>query len=154
MNQPNSSSANGNNHRPAVDVLDDNPQSSNALYDSSNPLLAPPKHVDETKQKSRKRKLIILCFVFVFMAGSAFALHRLLKINQVNVKPTLATMRRALKLKKTPKGRTITPVSRRLDLRDKRLVQIARQTMAQHPRRQLLVRKRIRPNRQRLGYAV
>ncbi|MDX6499580.1 MAG: hypothetical protein QOG23_2840 [Blastocatellia bacterium] len=85
MNQPNSSSANGNNHRPAVDVLDDNPHSSNAFYDPSNPLLAPPKQVDETKQKSRKRKLIILCFVFVLMAGSAFALYRLLKVNRVNV---------------------------------------------------------------------
>src|ERR1700682_600550 len=85
MYQPNSSSENGNNHRPAVDVLDDNPQSSNTFYDPSNPLLAPPKQVDETKQKSRKRKLIIVCFVFVLLAGSAFALHRLLKVNRVNV---------------------------------------------------------------------
>jgi len=85
MNQPNTSSENGNSHRPAVDVLDDNPQSSNTFYDPSNPLLAPPKQVDETKQKSRKRKLIILCFVFVLVAGSAFALHRLLKVNRVNV---------------------------------------------------------------------
>lgn len=85
MYQPNSSSENGNNHRPAVDVLDDNPQSSNTFYDPSNPLLAPPKQVDETKQKSRKRKLIILCFVFVLVAGSAFALHRLLRVNRVNV---------------------------------------------------------------------
>lgn len=85
MYQPNSSSENGNNHRPAVDVLDDNPQSSNSYYDPSNPLLAPPKQVDETKQKSKKRKLIILCFLFVLMAGSAFALHRLLKVNRVNV---------------------------------------------------------------------
>ena len=85
MNQPNSSSANGNNHRSAVDVLDGNPESSNTFYDPGNPLLAPPKQVDETKQKSRKRKLIILCFVFVLLAGSAFALHRLLRVNRVNV---------------------------------------------------------------------
>jgi hypothetical protein len=106
MNQPNSSSANGNRHRPAVDVLDDNPQSSNTFYDSSNPLLAPPKQVDETKQKSRKRKLIILCFVFVFMAGSAFALHRLLKINRVNVSVQADTRHDAqnVKTKEDSKG--------------------------------------------------
>jgi hypothetical protein len=86
MNQPNSSSANGNNHRPAVDVLDDNPQSGNTFYDPGNPLLAPPKQVDETKQKGRKRRLIVLCFVFVVLAGSAFALHRLLRVNRVNVR--------------------------------------------------------------------
>ena len=85
MNQPNTSSENGNSHRPAVDVLNENPHSNSRFYDPSNPLLAPPKQLDETKQKSRKRKLIILCFVFVLMAGSAFALHRLLKVNRVNV---------------------------------------------------------------------
>jgi hypothetical protein len=85
MNQSNTSSENGNSHRPAVDVLNENPHSNSAFYDPSNPLLAPPKQLDETKQKSRKRKLIILCFVFVLLAGSAFALHRLLKVNRVNV---------------------------------------------------------------------
>jgi hypothetical protein len=85
MNQPSTASENGHSHRPAVDVLTDNPHSNNGFYDPSNPLLAPPKQLDETKQKSRKRKLIILCFVFVLLAGSAFALHRLLKVNRVNV---------------------------------------------------------------------
>lgn len=85
MNQPNTSSENGNSRRSAVDVLNENPQSSSTFYNPSNPLLAPPKQLDETKQKSRKRKLIILCFVFVLLAGSGFALHRLLKVNRVNV---------------------------------------------------------------------
>ena len=85
MNQPNTSSENGNSHRPAVDVLNENPHSNSRFYDPSNPLLAPPKQLDETKQKSRKRKLIIVCFVSVLLAGSAFALHRLLKVNRVNV---------------------------------------------------------------------
>jgi hypothetical protein len=85
MNQPNTSSENGNSHRPAVDVLNENPQSNSTFYDPSNPLLAPPKQLDETKQKSRKQKLIILCFVFVLLAGSGFALHRLLKVKRVNV---------------------------------------------------------------------
>jgi hypothetical protein len=85
MNQPNTSSENGNSRRSAVDVLNENPQSSSTFYDPSNPLLAPPKQLDKTKQKSRKRKLIILCFVFVLLAGSGFALHRLLKVNRVNV---------------------------------------------------------------------
>src|SRR6266404_1713706 len=85
MNQTNTSSENGNSHRPAVDVLNENPHSNSSFHHPSNPLLAPPKQLDETKQKSRKRKLIILCFVFVLLAGSAFALHRLLKVNRVNV---------------------------------------------------------------------
>jgi hypothetical protein len=85
MNQPNTSSECVNSHRPAVDVLNENPHSNSPFYDPSNPLLAPPKQLDETKQKSRKRKLIISCFVFVLVAGSAFALHRLLKVNRVNV---------------------------------------------------------------------
>jgi len=85
MSQSNTSSENGNSHRPAVDVLNENPHSNSAFYDPSNPLLAPPKQLDETKPKSRKRKLIILCFVFVLLAGSAFALYRLLKVNRVNV---------------------------------------------------------------------
>src|SRR5437870_13839268 len=85
MNQPNTSSENGNSHRHAVDVLNEKPHSNSTFYDPSNPLLALPKQIDETKQKSRKRKLIILCFVFVLMALSALALHRLLKVNHVNV---------------------------------------------------------------------
>jgi len=85
MNQPNTSSENGNSHRSAVDVLNENPQSSSTFYDPSNPLLSSPKQLDETKRKSRKRRLIILCFVFVLLAGSGFALHRLLKVNRVNV---------------------------------------------------------------------
>src|SRR5258706_754462 len=85
MNQPNTSSENGNSHRPAVDVLNENPHSNSTLYDPGTPLLASPKQLDKTKQKSRKRKLIILCFVFVLLAVSAFALHRLLRVNRVNV---------------------------------------------------------------------
>ncbi len=85
MNQSNTFSENGNSHRPAVDVLNENPHSNSAFYDPSNPLLTPPKQLDETQPKSRKRKRIILCFVFVLLAGSAFALYRLLKVNRVNV---------------------------------------------------------------------
>ena len=65
MNQTKPSSENGNNHRAAsVDVLEDDQQSTSAFYDPSNPLFAPPKQIDKTKHKTRKRKLIILCFVF------------------------------------------------------------------------------------------
>src|SRR5258708_19689985 len=95
MSQSNTSYENGNSHRPAVDVLNENPHSNSAFYDPSNPLLAPPKQLDETKPKSRKRKLIILCFVFVLLAGSAFALYRLLKGNRVNASVQANTLHNA-----------------------------------------------------------
>jgi len=103
MSQPNTSSENGNSHRPAVDVLNENPHTNSRFY---NPLLAPPKQLDETKQKSRKRKLIIVCFVFVLLAGSAFALHRLLKVNRVNVSVQADTRHDAqsVKTKEDSKG--------------------------------------------------
>jgi hypothetical protein len=106
MSQPNTSSENGNSHRPAVDVLNENPHTNSRFYDPSNPLLAPPKQLDETKQKSRKRKLIIVCFVFVLLAGSAFALHRLLKVNRVNVSVQADTRHDAqsVKTKEDSKG--------------------------------------------------
>ncbi len=87
MNQTKTSSENGNNHRAAgVDVLEGDQQSTSAFYDPSNPLFAPPKQIDKAKQKTRKRKLIILCFVFVLLAGGGLALYQLLKVNRVNVK--------------------------------------------------------------------
>jgi len=87
MNQTKTSSDNGNNHRATgIDVLEDDPQSTSAFYDPSNPLFAPPKQIEQTKQKARKRKLIILCFAFVLLASGGLALYQLLKINRVNVK--------------------------------------------------------------------
>lgn len=87
MSQTNTFPGNGNNHRAAViDVVEGDQQSANAFYDRSNPLLAPPRQIDKAKQKNRKRKLIILCLVFVLLAGSGWALYRLLKVDHVNVK--------------------------------------------------------------------
>jgi hypothetical protein len=105
MNKPNTHSENGNSI-PAVDVLNENPHSNSTFHDPSNPLLAPPKQLVETKQKSRKRKLIILCFVSVLLAGSAFALHRLLKVNRVNVSVQADTRHdgQSAKTKEDPKG--------------------------------------------------
>jgi len=84
MIETNTYPGNGN-HRPAVDVLEDNQQTSTTIYDPSNPLLAPPKEIDKTGQKIRKRKLIMLAFLFVLMAGGAFFLYRALRVNRVNV---------------------------------------------------------------------
>ena len=84
MNQATTSLGNGN-HRPAVDVLQDNQQSGTTFHDPSNPLLAAPKEIDKTKQKGRKHRLIIACFVFLVLAGSAFFLYRALRVKRVNV---------------------------------------------------------------------
>lgn len=87
MNQRNAFSGNGDNHRAAsVDVREDDQQSTSTFYDPSNPDFAPPKQVDQTKQKNRKRKLIVSCFVFLLLAGAGLALYQLLKVNRVNVK--------------------------------------------------------------------
>src|SRR3989442_1736559 len=85
MTQTNTYPGNGNHHRPAVDVLEDNQQSNSTLYDPSNPLLAAAKEIDKTKQKSKKRKLIIFAFLFVVLTGGAFFLYRSLRVNRVNV---------------------------------------------------------------------
>jgi len=83
-NEPiNTSSENGNSHRPAVDVLNENPHSNSASTIQAS-LLAPPKQLDETKPKSRKRKLII-CALFRPPRGQRLRLYRLLKVNRVNV---------------------------------------------------------------------
>ncbi len=53
MNQTQTTSDNGNNHRVAgVDVLADDQQAAGAFYDPSNPLFAPPKETDKTKRKA------------------------------------------------------------------------------------------------------
>ena len=70
MTQTNTYPGNGNHHRSAVDVLEDNQEPKTLFYDPSNPLLAPPKQIDKANQKSRKRKLVILCFVFVVLDAS------------------------------------------------------------------------------------
>jgi hypothetical protein len=85
MAQTNTYPGNGNHHRSAVDVLEDNQESKTPFYDPSNPLLASPKQIDKANQKSRKRKLVILCFVFVVLAGSGFFLYRSLRVERVNV---------------------------------------------------------------------
>lgn len=85
MAQTTTSVSNGNHHRPAVDVLEDNRLSGGTFNDPSNPDLAPPKEIDKTKRKERKRQLIIVCFVFAVIAGSAFFLYRSLRVNRVNV---------------------------------------------------------------------
>jgi len=85
MTQTNTHPGNGNHHRPAVDVLEDNQEPKTTLYDPSNPLLAPPKQIDKANQKSRKRKLVILCFIFIVLAVSGFFLYRSLRVNRVNV---------------------------------------------------------------------
>ncbi|HYX30289.1 MAG TPA: hypothetical protein VE863_17245, partial [Pyrinomonadaceae bacterium] len=85
MNQTNTSSGNGNHHRSAVDVLEDNRSSGTTIYDPSNPLLAPPKEIEKTKQKGRTRRLVIVCFVFLALTGAAFFLYRSLRVNRVNV---------------------------------------------------------------------
>jgi hypothetical protein len=87
MNQTQTTSDNGNNHQATgVDVLADDQQSTGAFYDPSNPLFAPPREIDKTKQKAGKRRLITLCFVFVLLSGGGLALYQLLKVNRVNVK--------------------------------------------------------------------
>jgi hypothetical protein len=86
MAQTTTSVSNGNHHhRPAVEVLEDNQRSGSTFNDASNPDLAPPKEIDKTKRKGRKRRLIIVCFVFAVIAGSAFFLYRSLRVNRVNV---------------------------------------------------------------------
>src|SRR6266496_1885028 len=85
MNQTNTYPGNGNHHRPAVDVLEDNQESTPSFYDPSNPLLAPPKQMDKANQKRRKRRLIIVLFVFVVLAGCGLFLYRSLRVNRVNV---------------------------------------------------------------------
>lgn len=87
MRQTKTTSDNGNNHRATgVDVLADDQLSTGAFYDPSNPLFAPPKEIDKTKQKAGKRRLITLCLVFVLISGGGLALYQLLKVNRVNVK--------------------------------------------------------------------
>src|SRR6266571_4612433 len=85
MTQTNTYPGNGNHHRSAIEVLEDNQQPSATFCDPSNPLLAPPKEIDKTKQKSKKRRLIIFVFLFVVLAGGAFFLYRSLRVNRVNV---------------------------------------------------------------------
>ncbi len=85
MNQTNTYPGNGNHHRPAVDVLEDSQESTPSYYDPSNPLLAPPKQTDKANQKSTKRRLIIVLFVFVVLAGCGLFLYRSLRVNRVNV---------------------------------------------------------------------
>ena len=86
MTQTNTLPDNGNHHRPAVDVLEDDQQSSGTFYDPSNPVLAPPKQMDMAKQTTRRRRLIISCLVFVMLAGGSLILYRLTRVNRVNVK--------------------------------------------------------------------
>ena len=95
MTQTNTYPGNGNHHRPAVDVLEDNQESKTTFYDPSNPLLAPPKQVDKATHKSRKRRLIIFAFLFVVLAGGAFFLYRSLRVNRVNVTVQAETHRDA-----------------------------------------------------------
>ena len=96
MSQTNTFPGNGNNHRAAViDVVEDDQQSASTFYDPSNPLFAPPKQIDKAKKNSRKRKLIIFCFIFVLLVGGGLALHQLLRVNRVNVKVQADTRRDA-----------------------------------------------------------
>lgn len=95
MSQTNAFPGNGNSHRAATidDVVEDDQQSASAFYDPSNPLLAPPKQIDKAQKNSRKRKLIIFCFIFVLLVGGGLALHQLLRVNRVNVKVQADTRR-------------------------------------------------------------
>ena len=106
MSQTKTLTENGNHHRPAVDVLDDNQQSNGIFYDSNNPALAPPKEIDTAKQKNRKRRLIISCLVFVMLAGGSLILYRLTWVSRVNVKVQADARHDATiaKTKADPKG--------------------------------------------------
>src|SRR6266850_1714177 len=106
MSQTKTLTENGNHHRPAVDVLDDNQQSNGTFYDSNNPVLAPPKETDTAKQKNRKRRLIISCLVFVMLAGGSLILYRMTTISRVNVKVQADARHDATsaKTKADPKG--------------------------------------------------
>src|SRR5439155_10292683 len=106
MSQTKTLTENGNHHRPAVDVLDDNQQSNEIFYDSNNPALAPPKEIDTAKQKNRKRRLIISCLVFVMLAGGSLILYRLTRVSRVNVKVQADARHDATsaKTKADPKG--------------------------------------------------
>src|SRR5438132_14197841 len=95
MTQTNTYPGNGNHHRPAVDVLEDNQEPKTTLYDPSNPLLSPAKEIHKAKQKSRKRRLIIFAFLFVVLAGGAFFLYPSLRVNRVNVTVQAETRRDA-----------------------------------------------------------
>jgi hypothetical protein len=106
MSQTKTLTENGNHHRPAVDVLDDNQQSNGIFYDSNNPALAPPKEIDTAKQKNRKRRLIISCLVFVMLAGGSLILYRMTRVSRVNVKVQADARHDATsaKTKADPKG--------------------------------------------------
>ncbi len=81
------SETNGNRRRLSVDVIEDGVQDeSSSFYDPSNPVFAPPKHTDTSTKKTWKRKLIGWCLVLFLIAGGAFALYLLLRVNHVNVR--------------------------------------------------------------------
>ncbi len=72
----------------AVDVLDEENQQTEptTFDDSKSPLLKPAREEDKTKRRSWKRRLVRWSFVLFLIAGGAFALYFLLRVNRVNVK--------------------------------------------------------------------
>lgn len=96
MSQTNNFHGNDKSPRAAViDFVDDDQQPDSAFYDPDNPMLAPPKQIDKTKKTSRKRRLIIFCFICVLLVGGGLALNQLLAVNRVNVKVQADTRRDA-----------------------------------------------------------
>lgn len=88
MSQPNPIVPSNGHDRPLSIVIEDDPsqeQHGGAFYDSSNPLLAPPKQVDLTRKKGRKRKLLTYCFILLVVFAGVGALYLLLRVNRVNV---------------------------------------------------------------------
>lgn len=57
-----------------------------SFYDTTKPIFAPAKPIDNSKKKSWTRKLIGWCFVLLLIGGGAVALYLLLRINRVNVR--------------------------------------------------------------------
>ncbi len=81
---------NGNHHTVGVlDLVEDETkqsQTTDAFYDSNDPVLKPAKEIDPTKKKSWKRKLVGWSFVLLLITSGAVVLYLVLRVNRVNVR--------------------------------------------------------------------
>src|SRR5436190_19683014 len=68
----------------AVEVVDESTETT-GFYDTNSPLLKPAKEEDKRKTRGWKQRLIGWSLVLLLIAGGAFALYLLLRVNRVNV---------------------------------------------------------------------